>query len=260
MKFCIAWESSLKAGEQEIRICELNNDGVYIVEYPESGKREVLRSLDFRFEILFEVGSYAFLDCYYREAVSSFTAALERFYEFFVEVIARLHGVEEQQYIRCWKHLKNASERQLGTFIAAYVLTRKMCPALLSDEWRGFRNSVIHKGEIPDKTRTLEYGDEVGRLILSDMSYLLQHHREGVENIFSQQLETANNLIPSEEQLWVDRLSTIYVANVLSHRALSIFDGHWSLESQLDLIRPIWLNASARFYNSAVRKLREGNV
>jgi hypothetical protein len=95
MKFCIAWESPLKAGQQEIRTCELNNDGVYIVECPESGKREVLRSLDFRFEILFEVGSYALLDGYYREAVSSFAAALERFYEFFVEVIARSNGVEK---------------------------------------------------------------------------------------------------------------------------------------------------------------------
>ena len=51
----------------------------------------------------------------------------------------------------CWKHLKNASERQLGAFIAAYAITRRACPRLLSDDWWAFRNNVIHKGEIPDK-------------------------------------------------------------------------------------------------------------
>lgn len=246
MKFCIAWNNSLENGGQEVRICELNNDGFYVVEYPELGKREILRSLDFRFEILFEVGSYAFLDCYYREAVSSFAAALERFYEFYIEVAVRANKVQPEEYNQCWKHLKNQSERQLGAFIAAYTITRTTCPQLLSDDWRAFRNNVVHKGEIPDKMRTLEFGEEVGRLIIMDMRYLLDTHRKEVAAILSGQLETANKLIPTEDKLHVDRLSTVYVANVLSHKDSPAFTG-WSLEDRLNLIRPIWLSASARF-------------
>src|SRR5574341_2556130 len=179
MKFAIAWDSPT-AGDQEVRIVELNNDGFYIVEYPERGKREILRTLDFRFELLFEVASYAFLDCYFREAVSSFAASLERFYELCIDVVANANGVELQEQTRCWKHLRNASERQLGAFIATYAITRHTCPRLLPDHWRSFRNSVVHKGEIPDKARTLEFGQTVGSLIISDMRYLLDHHRREV--------------------------------------------------------------------------------
>ncbi|RKR31632.1 hypothetical protein [Paraburkholderia sp. BL17N1] len=46
-----------------------------------------------KYEALFQIGAYATEDGYYREPVSSFTASLERFYEFFVRAATDDDGV-----------------------------------------------------------------------------------------------------------------------------------------------------------------------
>ncbi len=74
--------------------CNINirDDGIYEATCPEGHKTYTLLQ-QLLFEVLFDIGAYAITDGYYREAVSSFTASLERFYEFYVKVISLKYGV-----------------------------------------------------------------------------------------------------------------------------------------------------------------------
>lgn len=68
--------------------------------------------------MLSQIGANAIIDGYYREAVSSFSASLERFYEFSVHVLMRHFGKNSQQFKSAWRPISNQSERQLGAFVA----------------------------------------------------------------------------------------------------------------------------------------------
>src|SRR5450759_1525283 len=70
-----------------------------------------------KFEILFEIGAHAILDGYYREAVSSFTSSLERFYEFAIRVFLEKSSKSDDLFQSCWSKVSSQSERQLGAFV-----------------------------------------------------------------------------------------------------------------------------------------------
>src|SRR6266852_7038801 len=57
------------------------------------GHRSIVLLQEQKFEVLFELGANAILDRYYREAVMSFTASLEQFYEFAIYVLCLHRGV-----------------------------------------------------------------------------------------------------------------------------------------------------------------------
>ncbi len=47
-----------------------------------------------RFEVLTETAMQAIVDGYYREAVASFAASLERIFQFYVEVVTHSKGID----------------------------------------------------------------------------------------------------------------------------------------------------------------------
>jgi len=51
-----------------------------------------------KFEVLFDIGMNAINDGYAREAVSSFTSSLERFYEFFISYSAHKNQIDDSIY------------------------------------------------------------------------------------------------------------------------------------------------------------------
>jgi hypothetical protein len=63
----------------------LSDTGKYEVVC-DCGHRSAVVLQNLKFELLFEMGINAIVDGYPREAVSSFSAALERFYEFYWRV------------------------------------------------------------------------------------------------------------------------------------------------------------------------------
>ena len=65
----------------QIASLEFGDDGKYEVVCPKGHKSITLLQQQ-KFELLFDIGAYAIVDGYYREAVSSFTSSLERCYEF----------------------------------------------------------------------------------------------------------------------------------------------------------------------------------
>lgn len=139
---------------------EVREDGIYEIECIDGHKTINLVTLQ-KFQILFEIGSHAVVDGYYREAVSSFTSCLERFYEFYIKVMCLKHGINSPDFEASWKPIKNQSERQLGAFIFLYLLENKHAPVLLSNKMIEFRNAVVHKGNIPKREQAVEYGEYI---------------------------------------------------------------------------------------------------
>lgn len=101
-----------------------------------------------KFEVLLESGADALNLGFTLEASSSFSAALERFYEFAINIISKQLGMDEDVYQKMFKAMSRQSERQLGSFLTlhalffgeAYIPNKKVTE---------FRNAVIHKGTIP---------------------------------------------------------------------------------------------------------------
>jgi hypothetical protein len=157
-------------GSTPITWAELTDDGLYHLECP-NGHKSITRLQEQKFEVLFDLGTCAILDGYYREAVSSHASALERFYEFFSTVICIKRGVPEKEFLKTWKQVSNQSERQFGAFLLLYLTERNEAPRILKPESVTFRNRVIHKGTLPTRSEACKFGEEVLELISSDLEY-----------------------------------------------------------------------------------------
>lgn len=137
----------------------------------------------------------ALLDGYSREAVSSIASSLERFYEYYIQVVCLKHGIMHETFLEAWKPVSRQSERQLGAFLFLYLLENKkpLSPVILdarpSSEggspritWTEFRNNVIHKGYIPSSEEVIAYGDLVYQFIYQLISELKATSSEFMQN------------------------------------------------------------------------------
>jgi hypothetical protein len=90
-----------------------------------------------KYEILFDAASFALKDSYSREAIATYSSALERFYEFFIRVVllhpAGLGAVSllsasdpvanhAAGFDQTWTCARKQSERQFGMFLIAHQL------------------------------------------------------------------------------------------------------------------------------------------
>lgn len=84
--YCAYEASKLKKNavmiDVPVPVAQLADDGRYEITC-EKEHRSVVILNNIKFELLFEIGLNATVDGYYREVVSSFASALERFYEFY---------------------------------------------------------------------------------------------------------------------------------------------------------------------------------
>ncbi|MFJ2285923.1 hypothetical protein ACIOUF_06045 [Pseudomonas iridis] len=127
----------------------------------EKGHKTITLLQQQKFELLFQIGAYAILDGYYREAVASFTSSLERFYEFFIKAKLLEDECPPDSLDAAWKTVSSQSERQLGAFVFLYMQSFKHPPTLLHPTKVTFRNEVIHKGKIPSREEAQNYGQAV---------------------------------------------------------------------------------------------------
>ncbi|AWT34759.1 hypothetical protein GCM10008956_28990 [Deinococcus arenae] len=128
-----------------------------------------------KFEVLFDLGTRALMDGYAREAVASFAAALERFFEFYVRAFALEQAAGRERPFEealsalegTWRHVASQSERQLGMFALAYLLREGREPDFLTPKGLGtdFRNRVIHRGALPTRAEVDAYAAGVFTLI-----------------------------------------------------------------------------------------------
>lgn len=170
--------------EDQGKILELTDVGFYQFKCSNGHTTDFILQEQL-FEVLFELGVSAICDGYYREAVSNFTASLERFYEYYIELISYKNKVDKTEYDKAWKSVKNQSERQLGAFSFCYLIEKKKFPTLLDSNTVGFRNNVIHKGKIPSKEEAINYGQAVIDVMTPILRDLEDNYKEEVsESIF----------------------------------------------------------------------------
>jgi len=151
--------------EVPVPVSQLADDGIYQVKCGKGHVGNVILD-NVKFELLFEMGLNALVDGYPREAVSSFTSSLERFYEFYWRVAMTHVGVAASDIEQGWKPISKMSERQLGAFTTASLLLTKTKPNLLSPNKQiPFRNNVIHNGYVPKNEEAVAFGDSVMELI-----------------------------------------------------------------------------------------------
>lgn len=191
----------------ELSFVEFCDDGRY--EFTCShGHKTITLLQQQKFEILFEIGAYAILDGYYREAVSSFTSSLERFYEFCVKVFM-INSISVETFESCWKKIANQSERQLGAYIFLWAFHFKEYPNLLSTSQTEFRNKVIHKGKIPTNEEALKYGNVVLGIVRPQIKLLKDRYPEEVQRVVFNHLRACQKPADADKQKSTMGLSTI---------------------------------------------------
>jgi hypothetical protein len=168
---------------KSISLVEYNNDGVFKTICPRGHETTtVLQQL--RYETLFEIGAHAIIDGYYREAVTSFSSSLERFYEFCVQVLMAANKVPDDLVSEVWKtKVSKFSERQLGAFIFLWTNAFKKVPETLSINKTKFRNEVVHQGKIPTKEQAINYGKETYTLVINATHQLRDEFKSKVGSV-----------------------------------------------------------------------------
>lgn len=156
-----------------------------------------------KFELLYEMGLYALVDGYTREAVTNFAAAIERFHEFCISIFCEQLGVEqntpqgscftyfdynfEQQFDLAWKDVR-LSERQLGAYVMLNLVVYKKAPKLIKQKWIKFRNDVVHNGDFPKAEKANEYAEAVFIYIKDKLQELQAQLPVVTEKIYNKQI------------------------------------------------------------------------
>lgn len=154
---------------------EFADSNIHDLTCPQCGGRSCVFIRKQKFEVLFDLGTRALLDGYAREAVASFAAALERFFEFYVKAMTLEKAAQQGGDFgevsalleRTWRHVASQSERQMGMFTLAYFLREGREPDFLDSKSLGvdFRNKVIHRGYLPTQAEVEAYAARVFGLI-----------------------------------------------------------------------------------------------
>lgn len=149
---------------------EMDDNGIVYLTC-DKGHTTAAVHLSRKHQVLFQSGCHALLDHYTNEAVSTFSAALERTYEFFLRVAYRKLGLSSARFDTSWKHVKAQSERQFGAFLFLF-------PVIAGESFKlpekipQLRNKVIHRGYIASFDEVMEYAAIIFKLIRSMMQVL----------------------------------------------------------------------------------------
>jgi hypothetical protein len=124
--------------------------------------------------------------------VSSFTSSLERFYEFFIRASFLQVGHTLDEVDAVWKPIAKHSERQLGAYVAIYVRECGIAPPLLSSKNIEFRNDVIHRGKIPNRSESITYGEAVLETVRPALSIAKCKLPKGIGQLTAQHMIAAH--------------------------------------------------------------------
>jgi len=206
---------------------EINND-FYFVTKCAKGHITMTVLQEERFEILFDFACSAFLDGYYRDAVSNAAAAVERLHEFVVKVIvinSLINGDSDNASLidskikqfedKIWKKMKNQSERQLGAFYLAYFNTFNHEAPNFVEKNAELRNNTIHKGYIPSKEEAKLYLSGTFNYMLDVLAPLKIEFKESISILTKRNI---NNIISKNKnnKYPVSTLANTSVINLLS--------------------------------------------
>jgi hypothetical protein len=211
----------------------IREDGVYIGRCPK-GHNNAVATQTLRHEMLFDIALNAIVDRYHREAVSSFAASVERYYEFAIRVMAKNRKITPEVFDNSWKSIAAQSERQLGAYVMLYALTFGQVPVILSPSMVELRNRVIHKGALPELRDVLAFGEASYGLIqkgiqklraacLQDVNAQLVEHMRTTIAKFGSQFPRSTQVTPTVLNV-IDDISNGYLPfeRILKARGISL--------------------------------------
>lgn len=205
------------------------------------GHKNVYFEKNEKFELLMESAIYAILDGYYREAVSSMSASLERLQEFAIKVLCREDGVSDELFKTTWKEVSSQSERQLGAFIFLYTHKYKSIPDNLNNNERGFRNDIIHKGKFPTYEETMKYGQRIIDITYNILNMLRSSSEQTIRNFADEKQE---EILRKFEEI-NESPFTVLSPNIINlHYHISSFE-KTNLVEYLELIKEKYNNKSS---------------
>ena len=182
-----------------------------------------------RFEMLYKLAIHEFLENNFRACVINCAAALERFYEFFLQVVFHDNGYSSEKfYEEIWLPIKDRSKRQEDLFKDTYIeLTSIEKPPVLKDTHRKFRNHIVHQGEFPKKEQTRDFADTIFRIIGIGLYILHKYCDSSIEVIKHEHLQRRfrsrhsgnlhsttiflNTNFPSYDKIWTSNDFNVYV-------------------------------------------------
>lgn len=194
---------------------EMTEDNYYNCTCPAGHEMHiVLRNQ--KFELLFESAALAVLDGYNREAISGFSSSLERFYEFYVQVIVHKNMIFGDSFTKTWKILSRQSERQLGAFLMTYLLENKTDYMGLDEKMVAFRNSVVHKGYLPTSDETSLYAEFVMRAIYTLIEELYAKYPDALRDVAQKNSDKAAGKVVQAAANNTVRSPNLIVSTILS--------------------------------------------
>ena len=167
--------------EAEITFSPLQDSSLYTFRCSRGHESHIVL-YQMRFEVLAEVAVQALLDGYYREAVSSFAASLERFFEFFISTIyVAKNSTTDKEFDEAWKVVRRQSERQLGMFVGFYLQEIGKVPPMLAEGQVAFRNKIVHQGYIPSESEALSFGQDVIDVVHEVLRIMSGRYRKAMQ-------------------------------------------------------------------------------
>lgn len=203
--FCQTCALEDAGGNTPFSYVSLNEEGIYRSVCP-VGHDMVVTLQQMKFEVLAETAVQAIIDGYYRDAVTSFSASLERFYEYYCKCVMMTRDVEEAEIDHVWKLVVSQSERQLGMFIAWFTMENSRKPQLLPQKSANsgsveFRNKVVHKGYIPSEIEAVQFGQAVIDLVESITQAMRATYGAAMDRIvLKHQMEVGTRLKEADHQ------------------------------------------------------------
>lgn len=116
------------------------------------------------YDLLFHQATYCIQDGYFRESIGTYHAALERYFEYCIELFCYSNN-SSLKYEKLWEKISKHSERQLGAFYSLWLTTMGENPSFLNENKVAFRNKVVHQGKLANEKDAKEYGEYVFKYI-----------------------------------------------------------------------------------------------
>ena len=184
---CMQCQAELGHPSFEPFLADYFGEGVATIECSR-GHKSVILVQSLKFEVLMESGANALLEGYTFEACAAFSAALERFYEFSLRVMCIARGMSQETLGKMFAEMARQSERQLGAFMMLYAAEFAQ-PYKPNPKIVEFRNSVIHKGVIPEPDAAKKFCGDVYELIVALYAKLSGRHKEEIRKLVRQELQ-----------------------------------------------------------------------
>ncbi|PRX21187.1 hypothetical protein B0G75_13144 [Paraburkholderia sp. BL18I3N2] len=178
-----------------------DGDGRYRSECSR-GHQQIVALRQQKFEILFELAAYAIRDGHYRQSVSSCTASLEAFHEFFLRAMAYQSGIRKERFDAAWKLLGISPQNRQEAYLLNY---RNFCarpPVLLSPLQIAWKDSVMQKGKMPKREECVTFGQAVLHVLQTAMGDAKDAFPNGVKQAMQEYVTAAQQRASTSEAPW----------------------------------------------------------